>query len=156
MLEDCLVGACICFTAFALFAKGKQKYDGHSASKSRGLKTKQEDTDNLIAKELQKGAAAHNPASIAAAKLRSPLEDEDGQSAAVEEMVRIGAESASYLALLLRDKNRDVRIRAAQGLGRLGPAAKQYVKELAALLIDPYSDVREMARWAMGEITMDR
>ncbi len=64
--------------------------------------------------------------------------------------VSAGQEDVSALIHKLKDKDTDVRWRAAYALGRIGPAAKEAVPVLIATLKD--KEVRTNAVFALGEI----
>jgi len=64
---------------------------------------------------------------------------------------QVPSEIARLIAQL-RDESLTVRGNAAHALGRIGPAAKDAVPELAKLLKDPITDVREVAASALSKI----
>jgi HEAT repeat protein len=52
----------------------------------------------------------------------------------------------------LRDPDPELRWRAAEALGRIGPGARDAVPDLTAALKDPDEAVRRWAAWALGRV----
>jgi hypothetical protein len=72
----------------------------------------------------------------------------------VLEPVRQAASGDQMARLLegLRDPDRDVRAAAAESLGLLGPAAREAVPAIEALMRDPHPEVRAAAQQALEKI----
>ncbi len=64
----------------------------------------------------------------------------------------LGKIGLSALIAALKDEDKEVRGRAANALGQIGPAAKEAVPALIAALKDEDRLVRLHAAWALGQI----
>eukprot|EP00812_Abedinium_dasypus_P010984 NODE_4568_length_661_cov_176.679868.p1 GENE.NODE_4568_length_661_cov_176.679868~~NODE_4568_length_661_cov_176.679868.p1 ORF type:complete len:104 (-),score=27.13 NODE_4568_length_661_cov_176.679868:247-558(-) len=90
----------------------------------------------------------------AAERLRGAT-DEEQQRAAAQDLASLGKDSLPYLVELLRDPNPRVRVSSVLAIGTIGTPAAACTRELAALLRDPYTEVRDAVRWAVGQVYTD-
>jgi hypothetical protein len=81
-----------------------------------------------------------------------PLEHLTEQETAADALGRIGAPAVPALMEALQSSDVQVRVKAADVLGRMGPDANDAVPELIRLLDDPDERVRKTATRALGRI----
>ena len=81
-----------------------------------------------------------------------PLEHLTEQETAADALGRIGAPAVPALMQALQSADVQVRVKAADVLGRMGPDANDAVPELIRLLDDPDERVRKTATRALGRI----
>jgi hypothetical protein len=74
------------------------------------------------------------------------------QDAAEQALGLIGGSAVAELAAATKSPLRDRRLKAAETLGRIGPAAAPAVAELTRLLDDPDEQVRKAAIRTLGQI----
>ena len=76
----------------------------------------------------------------------------DLETTAADSLSRIGEPAVPALIQSLRSNDPGERVRAAEVLARIGPAAKNAVPFLVQSLRDPDEDVRRLAARALGQI----
>lgn len=107
---------------------------------------------SLALEALEKYGDKALPALTSALKNRNP----SVRLSAVETLARLEANNtARPLAIALKDRDQDVRERAAYALGALGRAAKETVPTLIIALKDPQATVRAAAADALGSVGKD-
>jgi HEAT repeat protein len=74
------------------------------------------------------------------------------QQTVADALRRIGAAAVPDLIRSLNDNDPEMRWRAAEILGRMGPEAKEAVPDLIARIDDPELRVRKAAIRALGQI----
>jgi hypothetical protein len=100
-------------------------------------------------------ASFEQPAPLTApstARLLRPFPEWSEQEAAAEALGRIGAAAVPQLVAALRSEDPEVRLKAAEVLGRMGPEAAEAVEELVRLVDDPDVRVRKAAIRTLGQI----
>lgn len=88
----------------------------------------------------------------ATARLLRPFPEWSEQEAAAEALGRIGAAAVPHLVEALSSHDPQVRRKAVEVLGRMGPDAAEAVAALVPLLDDPDERVRKAAIRTLGQI----
>ena len=81
-----------------------------------------------------------------------PFEEWTEQETAADALGRIGPAGVPALVQALHSRDSDVRLKATEVLGRMGPDAKDSVPDLVRLLDDPEVAVRKAAARTLGRI----
>jgi HEAT repeat protein len=100
------------------------------------------------------GRAASSYASIVVPLLADP--DEKTGFTAAWTLVHMGMSAHPLLIARLESPIAEERERAAYGVGEMGPAGAAAADQLMELQNDPNPEVRNMAAWALKEVTVHR
>ncbi len=112
------------------------------------------DSNDFVCRNATKALGKIGPAAVPALiKALRHSDDRWLRGGAAKSLGRIGTEEAMpELIEALGDPYDDVRLNAAEALGKIGPAAKQAVPALIETLGDPEHNVRVNAAEALGKI----
>lgn len=127
------------------------------ASSASGASVDQSDSTPPIghARDGVQRASFEQPTLLGTASSARPLRpfpEWTEQEAAAEALGRIGAAAVPQLVEALRSPDADVRLKAVEVLGRMGPEAADAVGTLVPLLNDPDERVRKATIRTLGQI----
>jgi HEAT repeat protein len=109
--------------------------------------------EQLSGLKARQGESSDSARLSTASNYSIPMRDEwTMQQTVADALRRIGAAAVPDLIRSLNDNDPEMRWRAAEILGRMGPEAKEAVPDLIARIDDPELRVRKAAIRALGQI----